>query len=158
MENILDIVDMVRDYLDRNDWKYEYDGAADNHLIRAGVNVKCKLQNVQLYVLFNKNGYTVWGVPRLKADENTKAAVLEYITRANYGLRNGNFEMSMDKGEVRYKVYVNCKGMNGLSEDVLGDSIILPVAMLEKYGDGLASLIFGFSDPVTEVNKAEGKS
>lgn len=44
---------------------------------------------------------------------------MEYITGANYGLRNGNFEMDVEDGEIRYKVYVNVKGMNDISDDII---------------------------------------
>ena len=35
--------------------------------------------------------------------EDKRDVVCRYITRANYGLRNGNLEMDLDDGEVRYK-------------------------------------------------------
>src|SRR3954467_14939357 len=39
----------------------------------------------------------------VRAPAQMRLAVAEYITRANYGLRIGNFEMDFDDGEVRYK-------------------------------------------------------
>ena len=148
-----DLIDRVRDYMDKDDWKYEY--VEDRNLIRAGVNLKCKLQSVKMYITFNDNGYTVISVPPMKADEASRTNVMEYITRANYGLRNGNFEMDVNDGEIRYKCYVNVKGMNDVSDDIIDDSIKLPALMIDRYGDGMAALMFGFSDPATEIQKVE---
>lgn len=155
MASMLDMIDRVRDFMDKDDWKYEYDG--ERQLIRAGVNLKCKLQSVRLFISFNENGYTAVVVPPLKADEANRTNVMEYLTRANYGLRNGNFEMDLGDGEVRYKVYVNTKGVSDISDEIIEDSIMLPVVMMDRYGDGIAALMFGFSDPVTEIKKVEDR-
>ena len=96
----------------------------DRQLIRTGVNLKCKLQSVKMYITFNDNGFTVIAVPAMKADENSKVNVMEYITRANYGLRNGNFEMDVNDGEVRYKVYSNAKGLSRVGDDIIEDDVL----------------------------------
>ena len=38
------IVDAIRDWLDEDDWHYEY--IAEHHLIRMGVGLKSKLKNM----------------------------------------------------------------------------------------------------------------
>lgn len=153
MAMMSDIVEAVRNYLDEDGWKYEYD--EERRLIRAGVSLKSKLQSARLIVNFNESGYTVIAVPAIKADDASRMNVLEYISRANYGLRNGNFEMDLNDGEVRYKTYTNCKGMDTIPTDVIEDSIVIPPVMFNRYGDGMAALMMGFSDPVTEIKKAE---
>src|SRR5260221_4823931 len=39
----------------------------------------------------------------VKAPESKRVTAMEYVTRANYGLFIGNFELDMSDGEVRYK-------------------------------------------------------
>ena len=41
---------------------------------------------------------------------------------ANYGLANGNFDIDVSDGEVRYKTYVNCKDMKELPEQIIKDN------------------------------------
>ena len=41
------------------------------------------------------NGYTAYAYPLLYADETNMAAVAEFFHRANFGMRNGNFELDM---------------------------------------------------------------
>ena len=155
MANMETMIDLVRDTLDGDDWKYEYDDA--RKLIRTGVSLNCKLQSVKIIIHFNEGGYTTLATAPMKADEQYRASVAEYITRANYGLKNGNFEMDFSDGELRYKVYTNYKGLNMLSKEVILDSIMIPPLMFERYGDGLAALLFGFSDAKTEIEKVEKK-
>lgn len=153
MAMMSEVIGRVRDYLDDNDWKYEFN--PDKNVIKMGVNIKSKLQSAKMLISFNEGGYSVFAIPSMNADESSRPAVLEYISRANYGLRNGNFEMDLRDGEVRYKVYTNFKGLKDISNEVIDDSILIPPMMLQKYGDGLAAIMLGFSDPVTEINKAE---
>ena len=51
--------------------------------------------------------YSVYGV---KASEAKRVEAMEYITRANYGLIIGNFELDLSDGEVRYKTSLDVEG------------------------------------------------
>jgi len=148
-----DMVSVMRNYLNRNDWHYEYH--SDDKYISCGLNITCKLKSLRLLVDFNDYGFTNYAVCNLKADEDCRMEVLRYLTMANYGLRNGNFEMDLRDGEVRYKVYTNCDGMSSISDDVLEDCMLVPARMFDKYGNGLAAILLGFSDAETEIKKAE---
>lgn len=152
MVNVERMIDDVRNYLDENDWNYEYD--AGMQLIRTGVSIKGKLQSVRMLIRFTEDGYSSFATIQMHADENTRPAIAEYITRINYGAKNGNFEMDYSDGEIRYKVYTNYKGMDSLPKDIIEDSIVIPAMMFNRFGDGMAALLFGFSTPEEEVNKA----
>ncbi len=53
---------------------------------------------------------TCWyGISR-RVPKPQHAAACELLTRANYGLRIGNFEMDLADGEVRFKVSVDIEG------------------------------------------------
>lgn len=147
------MINSVRDFLDGDDWNYDFE--SDNNLIRTGINLDCKLNSINEVIAFSDAGFQVYAMIKLDADEETRPKVMEYITRANYGLRLGNFELDLEDGEIRYKVYTNTKGMTELPQEIVEDAIIVPAMMFDRYGDGLATLMMGFSDPVTEIEKAE---
>lgn len=147
-----DVIRWVREFLDNDNWKYKY--IEDKQRIDLGMNLKCKLKSIDMKILFNENGATVLGICPMNAGEDERASVMEYVTRANYGLRNGNFEMDVRDGEVRYKCYLNTKGGRPYTEEI-ADAMLVPPAMFEKYGNGLAALLMGFSDAKTEIEKAE---
>lgn len=150
-----DLIRLVRAYMDKDDWKYEFEEARE--MIKAGVSLKNKLKSAKLRIVFNDNGFTTYAIAPLSADEDTMGEVAKFLHGANYGLRNGNFELDYRDGEVRYKVYYNTKGCTELSDPIIDDALYLPFAMMKKYGDGLAAVVMGFSDAAEALKAAEGK-
>ena len=53
--------------------------------------------------------FIFYSVPAAKAPEARRAAVAEFITRVNYGMVLGNFEMDYSDGEIRYKTSASSK-------------------------------------------------
>lgn len=149
------IVDAVRDWLDGDDWKYEYN--AEKHLIKMGITLKSKIKSGRIFIDVRKDSYIVYLYAPINGDKDNLGELIKYLTMANYGLYNGNFELDVNDGEIRYKTFVNCDGLASLSPEVIQDSICLPCAMMDRYGNGIAALALGFSDADTEIKKAEGK-
>ena len=147
------IVDAVRDWLDSGDWNYDYD--AEKKLIKTGISLDCKLKKCMIIIEFNDDSYRVLFVPPISGDKNDLGELMKYLTMANYGLKNGNFELDVTDGEIRYKSYVNTQGLEHLSEEIIKDSIVVCYAMMERYGNGIAALAMGFSDAETEIEKSE---
>ena len=149
------IVDALRDWLDGDNWHYEYD--AENHVIRAGVNLDCKLRNARMFIIARADGsYVVNIVSPISGDPKNIGELVKYVAMANFGLANGNFDVDVRDGELRYKIYVNCKGLEKISDQIIKDSIYVGWCMMERYGDGIAALAMGFSDAEAEIMKAEG--
>ena len=148
------IVDAVRDWLDGDDWHYDYN--AEKHMISAGIKLDCKMRSARVYIpIRDDNSYIVNIVAPIKGDPNDLDELIKYLTMANYGLANGNFELDVRDGEIRYKTFVNCDGLESLSRDVIEDSVYMCCVMMDRYGDGIAALALGFSDADTEIKKAE---
>ena len=148
------IVDALRDWLDSDDWHYEYD--AERHLIKAGITLDCKLRNARIFIPIRDDGtYIVNIYSPVNGDPASLDELIKYVAMANYGLANGNFDIDVSDGEVRYKTYVNCKDMKELPEQIIKDSIYAGWCMMDRYGNGLAALAMGFSDAETEIKQAE---
>lgn len=76
--------------------------------------------------------------------EDKRADVLEFITRANYGLIIGNFEMDLDTGEVRYKTSFDCEDVPVTA--ALFKNVIYPnLAMLDQFLPGILSVVYAES-------------
>jgi hypothetical protein len=75
-----------------------------------------------------------------KAPEDKRAAVAEYITRANYGLRIGNLEMDFADGEVRYKSSLDFREET-LTPRMIKNTIYPAVQAMDLYLPGLKSVI-----------------
>lgn len=78
----------------------------------------------------------------------------EYITRANFGLKMGNFELDYRDGEIRYQSCLPCReGIPSLKD--IEYAVDVTFLMMNRYGDGLAKNIMGFGDPARDVEAAE---
>ena len=82
------------------------------------------------------------------------SSMAEFVCRANYGLVNGNFELDMRDGEIRFKCFVDCEGITPTSE-MVRNSIHCPAAMFKRYGAGIVDIIFGKSSALGAVEKCE---
>ena len=151
------IVDALRDWLDDDDWHYDYD--AERHVIRAGITIDSKLRSGRVFIPIREDGgYSVNIVSPRGGDPKDIGERVKDGTMANYGLANGNFELDVRDGEIRYKTYVNCKELESLPSQIIKDSILVGWCMMERYGNGIAAIAMGFSDAETEIKKAEGDS
>jgi len=147
------MVDAVRDWLDGDDWHYEY--IAEKQLIKMGITLKSKIKSGTIFIDFKEDCYLVYLYAPISGDKDNLGELTKYLTMANYGLFNGNFELDVDDGEIRYKTYVNCDELETLPDQIIKDSIYVGCVMMDRYGDGIAALALGFSDAETEINKAE---
>ena len=145
----------IKKFLDDDDWHYSFDSSKGRFAF--GLSLKGELKSLEYTILVHSKGYTVYAVSPVKAnlDSSTIARrMLEFICRANYGLRNGNFEMDMRDGEVRYKTYVNCNKLTP-SQEVVSSSIYVPANMFKRYAPGMFDVMFRDSDSKKAVEKCE---
>ncbi|MCS7035701.1 MAG: YbjN domain-containing protein [Saprospiraceae bacterium] len=87
--------------------------------------------------------------------ESQRLRVSEFITRANYGLVVGNFEMDMGDGELRYKVTYFYDNMFPNSETVFLKSLFTSFHMMNRYLPGIMAVIYANVLPQVAVNQIE---
>jgi hypothetical protein len=84
--------------------------------------------------------------------EDQRARVAEFLTRANYGMVIGNFEMDYTDGEVRFKTSVDgAPGKGGLSPESIGHHVYVNVLMMDRYLGALESVLGGEATPEDAV-------
>lgn len=148
------MIEHIQRFLDEGKWKYRYD--ENRAIFRAMVKMNSPLGMLRVAILVKETYYLVYAIFSATADESQRQRVGEYLHRANLGLINGNFEFSFEDGEIRYKTYVNFAGDNTeLSDKVIEDSIVIPIAMFNLYGKNLIRLMLGESDPKKLVDEVK---
>ncbi|STZ76377.1 Uncharacterized conserved protein [Bergeriella denitrificans] len=147
-----ELAELVRGWLDRE--AYHYDFNAEKGLFRYGLSVKGKLNKLDCAVSIGSDNLIFYAIAPLKAEPERLGEAAEFIARANYGLIHGCFELDFSDGEIRYRITVNCDGVQP-SEAVLDDSFGIPAGMFERYGQGLLEVLFGFETPAAAVAKCE---
>ncbi|MCC6453983.1 MAG: YbjN domain-containing protein [Caldilineaceae bacterium] len=94
----------------------------------------------------------------VRAPAQMRLAVAEYLTRANYGLRIGNFEMDFDDGEVRYKSSVDFEGVE-LTPGLIRNVMYPAVQTMDRYLPGVLSVVFGgksAEEAIIAIEEEEG--
>ena len=152
-----EIVDAVRSFLDEVAWRYRFD--SDAGVFHFGVNLHGKIKNVQYYVGINERDYVVYAVSPLSVDQGDSdqmQKMSEFVCRANYGLRDGNFELDFRDGELRYKCFMNCNGVIPNS-NMVASSIHCPAAMFDRYGKGIVQILFNDMSAEDAIELCEGE-
>ena len=150
-----EIVELIRNFLIEDDWKFEFDD--EKGIFRFGVGIDSKLKHLRYFIPVKSDSFVVYAISPIEADSDDEAVMKEmadFICRANYGLRNGNFELDMTDGEVRYKIYVDCDGITP-SEEIIKGSIIIPSLMFDRYAAGMLDVMFKGSKAEEAIAKCE---
>lgn len=149
------IAQAVSDFLTEDDWKFGFE--EDAGIFKMSLSIGGKLKSVNMFIDIGENDFVVYAYSPVgvDADDGDRMAdMAEFICRANYGLKNGNFEFDMRDGSVRYKCFVDCSdGVPGT--DVIKSSVICPGSMFNIYSEGIAGVIFGILSPGEAIEKCE---
>jgi hypothetical protein len=78
------------------------------------------------------------------ASEETRDAVMRYITRVNWELAHGNFELDLDEGAMRYRATVDFTG-GELRDTTLRHVILMAMEAVEAHAEALSLLASGKS-------------
>ena len=97
-----------------------------------------------------------YAIAPVKAPEETRMAVAEFITRANFNMRIGNLELDFSDGEVRYKSSLDFEGTE-LTPQLIRNAIYPAVQTMDRYLPGLLSVIYGGKTPFEAIEDIEGK-
>ena len=98
--------------------------------------------------------FMFYAVAPVKAPEETRQAVAEFVTRANYGMRIGNFELDFNDGEIRYKSSLDFEGET-LTPGLIKAAIYPAVQTLDYYLPGLMKVVYGGATPAEAVAELE---
>jgi hypothetical protein len=99
--------------------------------------------------------FVFYSVAPVTVPEDRRTPMAEFITRANYGMLLGNFEMDYSDGEVRYKTSIDVEG-TPLSVELAKRVVYANVLTLNRYLKGVLAVAFGGRDPAAAVADIEG--
>ena len=150
-----DIVNSIRGFLIDDDWKYTFD--EEKGIFRFNLGFPRKVKKISFLIMVHEGSYTVYAVSPIGVEENDAkmmAEMAEFVCRANYGLRNGNFELDVEDGQIRYKSFVNCKGIIP-SRAVVSNSVYVTAGMFKRYGKGIIDILFSGANAKDAVYMCE---
>ncbi len=90
------------------------------------------------------------------APEARRDEVARFITRANYGMMIGNFELDYEDGEVRFKTSIDLEDVSEFKL-LLRNVIYANVLTMDKYLPGLMRVIYGSVSAEDSIQEIEGR-
>ncbi len=148
------VLDLFESYLQDLEWRYQLD--PERELLRFGVNCDNGSYEVILHVVPEIDLVKCFALYPVRVPEPNRAAAAEYLTRANYGLLFGNFEMDYSDGEVRFRTSMN-------TDDVAINSVVARhlvqqnVTTADRYFQGLLRVLYGNVAPIEAIREAESQ-
>ncbi|TWU10414.1 YbjN domain-containing protein [Allorhodopirellula heiligendammensis] len=143
-------VDQLSAYLDRGTIVYDQDD--ERGLFR--MLFEGKHGDLRVAMIIDESMLQVFTHPANKIPASHRQLITEAITRANYGLKLGSFEMDLEDGELRYQTALPL-GEDFPEDDVIDHVLYVGGAMIDRYMPAFLSIIYGNEDVKLAITAAE---
>ena len=142
----------VEHYLQSQEWHYKFE--EERNLFTMTMGLK-KIDSSKIFIRIGEDYVTTYAMLPTHVREDKRDVVCRYITRANYGLRNGNLEMDLDDGEVRYKTYFYAKNRIP-NQEAIERYVDISFLTLDRYAEGLMKILYADLDDKAAIQLVEG--
>lgn len=139
------------DFYDDNEWTYD----KDNPMLEMGFTLESCTVRCYVVEREEQDQITFYVVLPVMATESRRAAVAETITRANYGMILGNFEMDFRDGEVRYKTAIDVSG-GSLIQSMVQPMVFAALGTMDRYFPAIQAVMAGAKTPEDAIAEIEG--
>jgi hypothetical protein len=147
------ILEIVGRFLEEDDWPFNLiEGRA---VYKTGFEGKNGQFTCYAQERTEQQQFVFYAIFPVRAPDNRLADVAEFITRANYGMIIGNFELDYSDGEIRYKTSVDIEDVE-VVEPLIRHLIYANVLTMDKYFPGLMRVIYGGISAASAVEEIEG--
>ncbi len=153
------IANAIRSHLDNHDYHYNFDDELGVFNLLMGLSGKVK--TLIYHIVVDEHNFVVnarYPLGISSEDDACMNTMARFLSRANCGLRNGNFELDLDDGDISFKSFCCCRGLTAPSDKMIAESIQCPAAMFDKYEAGILGILFkGMSDKEAEEHCENSK-
>lgn len=150
-----EIVNVVKKFLADEEWHYSFN--EDIGIFRFDLRIGSKIQSISYVIDVHEDEFVTYGMCPIGVDgkePEMMTQMAEFICRANYGLKNGCFELDFRDGEIRFRSYVDCENQLP-SSAVVKNSVHCTAAMIKRYAPGIVDIIFGGATAKDAITKCE---
>lgn len=150
----MELLDIIKQFFEEDDYDWRYmsvPGESVLDLIYSGDNgqyqcVASALEEAQRILFYS--------LLPVNIPEARRRDVSEFLTRANYGLLIGNFELSFTTGQVRYKTSVDVESVTPTTT-MIRNLVVTNLAMIDRYLPGIMAMVYGGSSPTDAIAMVE---
>ncbi|MEI6413128.1 MAG: YbjN domain-containing protein [Pseudomonadota bacterium] len=150
-------LDLIEKYLSQEGWNFERDQSGFIDIILTGVKTRVSQHRIVIEIDEARHILVIYTFSESPVPEERRLAVAEYLTRANYGLALGNFEMDFRDGEIRYKVSMDIEGFS-IKTSIFHKLLLVGISTMDRYFPGLMAVVFAKVDPDTAIEEIDGQT
>jgi hypothetical protein len=147
------IFEAMVNFFQQENWQFQE--VPENQSLNLGFQEKNGQYECYAIARNEQQQMVFYSIIPVQAPENKRSAVAEFITRANYGIIIGNFELDFTDGEIRYKTSIDVDG-NGLNFNLIQNLVYANVTMMDEYLPGIIAVIENDVSPEEAIKQLEG--
>jgi len=147
------IYDVMIQFFDDDEWKYHK--LEDQTILRLGFSGDNGSWRCYAQAKEEDDRFVFYSMLDAKVPEDKRPAMAEFLTRANYGLVIGNFEMDYSDGEVRYKTSIDVED-DRLSTALVKNLVYANVFLMDRYFPGIMKVMYADIPPAEAIEAIEG--
>ncbi len=147
------MLDIVSHFFQQDDWPHEQ--LEEKSIISTRFRGDNGSWRCYAQVREEQQQFIFYSVLETYVPEPRRQAVAEFLTRANYGMLIGNFELDLNDGEVRYKTSIDVEG-DRLSIPLVRQLVYVNVLTMDRYLPGLMQVAYGEISPADAIAAIEG--
>ena len=151
-----EIANEIDKFLKEDEGLYNFD--EQNGVFHFDLCIESRLRKISYVITVGKSDFTVYVLSPISADSNDKGMMsnmAEFICRVNYELKRGSLEFDFRDGEIGCKIHVPCEGILPTTE-MIKNSIYYQTHIFEKYGYGIADIIFNKLSAENAIVRCDG--
>lgn len=155
MGNYKENMEFVKNFLDGGDWRYDVQDYGHVAVFTGGIGGFKGMYSSFSFILFAGDDELQNYVMFPASADGKQREMAEFIARANYGLKYGDFEMNWDDGAVRFHLTFPMTAVRA-DEMILPTLLLAPPKMLDQYARGFAEVLMGLKTPAEAIKDCEG--
>ena len=149
------IFDTVEEFFESHGWSYATE--KDNFILSTSVAGNNGRWNCFAQVREEQEQFIFYSIFPVNASEDKLDALAEFITRANFGLSIGNFELDYSDGEIRFRTSIDVEG-DRLSVALVEQLVRNNLAITDRYLPGVMAVLYGMVEPEVAIHNVEGSA
>jgi hypothetical protein len=146
------ILETVIAFLEEVDWAFERHG--EQSMLRLDFEGKNGQWLCYARERAAENQFIFYSICPVKVPPERRLSMAELLTRLNFMLMIGNFDMDFGDGEVRYKTSIDVEG-SYLTAASVHQLLSANVLIMDEYLPTLLAVIYGGMEPVQAIDQLD---
>lgn len=148
------IMSVIKQYFEQDGLTYRQ---VDERMLQAGFQGKHLSYQMMVFSHEQQHRAVFYAVVPLRVPQEQRLVVAEYLCRVNFSVMIGNFELDIERGDVRYKTSVDVEG-GELTVGMVKTLLHINLSTADKYVRGLIGILYRELTPAQAIAELEGDS